>query len=214
MGPKIETCGELLHSLRVLLGIKQIALQHGQLTLTDQLPYAVISLLTELVARGECRASDLAHQRFVDASVISRQVAQLEQAGLLTRRPDPDDRRVSLLRATAEGERTVSELEQRKSGWLSDALADWDDRDVRQLAELLTAAMRDVRKRSFPQASELPDVQATCARVARRPEQATDGKTDADGLRSTGVEPDSAAGAEPFARGAADGADSEHTKGT
>ncbi len=52
--------------------------------------------------------------RVVDASVVSRQVSQLEHAGLITRRPDPADKRVSLLCATAEGELALSRVERQR----------------------------------------------------------------------------------------------------
>jgi DNA-binding MarR family transcriptional regulator len=145
MGPTPETCSELLGPLRAMLGLKQVAMQRGHFT-TDQVPYAAAGLLTELVCRGECRASDLAHHRIVDASVVSRQVAQLEHAGLISRRPDPADKRVALLRATAAGERAVADLERKKVEWISEALATWDDAKVRELAQLLGEAMGDIRR--------------------------------------------------------------------
>jgi DNA-binding MarR family transcriptional regulator len=148
MGPTPETCGELLRPLRALMGLKQVALQRG-LQLSDQVPYAAAGLLTELVHRGECRVSDLAHHRIVDASVVSRQVNQLEQAGLITRRPDPADKRVSLLRATADGEQVVTDLERKKQEWISEALVDWDDARVRDLARLLGDAMSDIRRHTI-----------------------------------------------------------------
>ncbi|MCI2419602.1 MarR family transcriptional regulator [Saccharopolyspora sp. K220] len=145
MGPTQETCSELLGPLRALLGLKQVAMQRGHFT-TEQVPYAAAGLLTELVYRGECRASDLAQHRIVDASVVSRQVGQLEQAGLISRRHDPADKRVVLLRATAEGERAVAALERKKAEWIGEALADWDDAKVRDLARLLGEAMADIRR--------------------------------------------------------------------
>ncbi|MDI2032328.1 MarR family winged helix-turn-helix transcriptional regulator [Saccharopolyspora sp. TS4A08] len=148
MGPTPETCGELLRPLRALMGLKQVALQRG-LQLSDQVPYAAAGLLTELVHRGESRVSDLAHHRIVDASVVSRQVNQLEQAELITRRPDPADRRVSLLRATADGEQVVTDLERKKQEWISEALVDWDDGKVRELARLLGDAMSDIRRHTI-----------------------------------------------------------------
>ncbi|MGW1678845.1 MarR family winged helix-turn-helix transcriptional regulator [Saccharopolyspora sp. NPDC002376] len=144
MGPKLETCGELLRPLRALMGFKQVALQRGHFA--DQVPYAAAGLLTELVFRGECRASDLAHHRVVDASVVSRQVGQLEQAGLISRRPDPADRRVSLLRATPEGEHAVAKLERKKTEWIAGALEGWEDAEVRELTRLLGEAMDDIRR--------------------------------------------------------------------
>lgn len=144
MGPNIETCGELLRPLRALMGLKQVALQQAQFS--GRVPYAAAGLLTELVFRGECRSSDLAQHRVVDASVVSRQVGQLEHAGLITRRPDPADKRVSLLRATSDGEQAVAELEHRKAEWLREALSGWQDDEVRNLAQLLGTATSDIRQ--------------------------------------------------------------------
>lgn len=146
MGPRPETCSALLRPLRTLLGIKHMATTRGHLLPDESLPDAAAGLLGELVHNGESRASDLAAHRFVDASVVSRQVSQLEHAGLISRRPDPVDRRVSLLRATPEGEQLLAEMERRKAEWLSNALDDWDERDVRALAEMLRNAATDVRR--------------------------------------------------------------------
>lgn len=148
MGPTLETCGELLRPLRALMGLKQVALQRGYFGDQD-IPYAAAGLLAELVFRGECRASDLAHHRIVDASVVSRQVGQLEQAGLISRRPDPADRRVSLLRATPEGEHAVAELERNKAQWIASALEGWEDAEVRELTRLLGEAMNDIRRHTI-----------------------------------------------------------------
>lgn len=145
MRPQIDTCEELLRPLRSLLGLKQVSLHWANQT-NDSLPAAAAGLLSELVHRGECRSCDLAQHRVVDASVVSRQVAQLESSGLIARRPDPDDRRVSLLHATQEGERALADLERRKSQWLSHALREWDDHEVRQLANLLQSASSDLRE--------------------------------------------------------------------
>ncbi len=145
MHPDPEVCGELLAPLRTLLGLKQFALH--ELTGDGDLPsYAAAGLLGELVTGGEARACELAHHRVVDASVISRQLAQLEQAGLVSRRPAPHDRRVSLLSATAAGERAFADLERRKREWLSHALRDWDTAEVRHLTGQLASVSRDLRK--------------------------------------------------------------------
>ncbi|GAB3287515.1 MarR family winged helix-turn-helix transcriptional regulator [Parasphingorhabdus pacifica] len=145
MGPNPETCGELIRPLRALLGLKQVMLQRAAAHL-DPIPYAAAGLLGELVQCGESRASDLAQHRIVDASVVSRQVAQLEHAGFITRRQDPADRRVALLKATEEGEQVMEGIEKDRAGWLMRALRDWDDESVRNLSELLTAATEDLRR--------------------------------------------------------------------
>src|SRR4051794_30292364 len=55
------------------------------------------ALLVPLERDGEQRCSALAAQAGVDVSVVSRQVAALERAGYVERRPDPEDGRASLI---------------------------------------------------------------------------------------------------------------------
>src|SRR3712207_9297169 len=61
---------------------------------------AAFMLLGQIVQDGPGRLSALAGQLCVDPSVVSRQVAALEAAGLVTRTADPADRRASLIAAT------------------------------------------------------------------------------------------------------------------
>ncbi|PRW62775.1 MarR family winged helix-turn-helix transcriptional regulator [Actinopolyspora mortivallis] len=137
-----EACGQLLGPLRTLLGFRQTALQRAYQS--KELSTSGTGLLAELVHGGESRACDLAHNRVVDASVVSRQLGQLEQEGLVERRPDPADRRVSLLRATERGRQVLAEREAQKANWLSHALRDWDEADVVRLTELLRALSCDL----------------------------------------------------------------------
>lgn len=143
MGPSSDSCVELLRSFRSLVALKQAAIYRAA---QESYPYAAFGLLAELVRSGESRASDLAAHRVVDASVVSRQVSQLEQAGLITRRADPADGRVALLDATAEGHRALTATERNNSEFLSAALHDWDEDEVRRLTELLQLATSDIRR--------------------------------------------------------------------
>lgn len=150
MGPTPESCSELLRPLRALMGLKQVAMQNLNQHAKSDLPYAATGLLGELVHCGESRASELAQHRIVDASVVSRQVSQLEQAGLITRRPDPQDRRVALLKATPEGEDALTRIERDRAEWLSHALRDWEEDKVRELAGLLDTCAADLRRAVLP----------------------------------------------------------------
>jgi DNA-binding MarR family transcriptional regulator len=58
---------------------------------------AAAMLLSDLAKNGEARPSELAKRRFVDLSVVSRQITQLSAAGLVDRRPAPEDGRASLV---------------------------------------------------------------------------------------------------------------------
>ncbi|TCO64826.1 MarR family winged helix-turn-helix transcriptional regulator [Actinocrispum wychmicini] len=136
MKPTAEHYVALLRQIRAL-----VELQHATTTRNWQesrLQPGAGKLLAELSYRGEARVSDLAEQRFVDASVVSRQAAQLEKVGLIERRRAPEDGRVMLLRVTPDGERTLEEWRGRQVDMLAEALHGWDAEKLAQVAEHLT----------------------------------------------------------------------------
>lgn len=59
--------------------------------------------MAQLLSQGEHRLSEIAERRGVDQSVVSRQIGELEQRQLVSRRRDPSDRRASLVRLTPHG---------------------------------------------------------------------------------------------------------------
>lgn len=146
MGSHTEACGELLTPLRNLLGLRQFALRRAHHA--DALPRSATGLLAELVRNGQCRAADLAAHRALDASVVSRQLAHLENEGLIERSPDPEDRRVALLRATEDGVRELAERDREKARWLSHVLRNWDEEQLSTLSELLRAFSDDLLEAS------------------------------------------------------------------
>lgn len=109
MAPDPRTCEQLLRPLSALLALKHSAGPRSGACQSAGWPRTATSLLVELVRTDEARACDLATARTVDASVVGRQLAQLERAELINRRPDPADGRVPLLRATPAGERKSAE---------------------------------------------------------------------------------------------------------
>ena len=84
------------------------------------------------------RATDIADCTALDLSTISRHLRGLEDAGLLTRSPDPDDRRASLLSVTDEGRAFVADAVRARTAVLAAATADWPDGDVATLSALRT----------------------------------------------------------------------------
>lgn len=95
--------------------------------------------MSAVIGEGERRLSELAELRNVDQSVISRQVGELEAQGLVSRRPDPADRRASLIRLTPEGLRVLEHAHELRRGWLRDALARVPAVDVQTAGELIRA---------------------------------------------------------------------------
>jgi DNA-binding MarR family transcriptional regulator len=82
------------------------------------------SALATLVRRGPMRAGELAEAEALNPTMLSRVLGHLERRGLAARGPDPDDRRATLARATADGARLVERLRARRAALLVDWLAD------------------------------------------------------------------------------------------
>ncbi|WP_188317040.1 MarR family winged helix-turn-helix transcriptional regulator [Solihabitans fulvus] len=149
MGPSTESCVDLLRNLRTLFQLKH-AMTMRVWPEEQGLHPAAIALLAELVHRGECRVSELAQHRVVDASVVSRQIAQLERAGLVERRPAPHDGRVALLSATDAGVELLDQWRRSQVEFMQEALGGWSDTDVRDLAARCGSFTEALRKALRP----------------------------------------------------------------
>lgn len=69
---------------------------------------------------------------------MSRRLASLAARGLITREPDPADRRASLLTLTAAGSEAVERERARRVALITDALDGWEEHDRAELARLLS----------------------------------------------------------------------------
>jgi len=90
------------------------------------------------------RATEVADCTALDLSTVSRHLRGLEDAGLLVRSPDPDDRRASLLSVTDEGRAFVADAVRARTALLAAATADWPAADVAALSALMTRLAHDL----------------------------------------------------------------------
>ncbi len=111
-----------------------------------QLPYPTTSvMILSLVERhGPARVGELADVAHVDASVISRQLAQLEQEGLVARAPDPRDGRAHQIGITTQGELTLAEGRRRLEELVTERLAGWDAGELAGLADGVRRLLADL----------------------------------------------------------------------
>jgi DNA-binding MarR family transcriptional regulator len=100
----------------------------------DRASYGVLARVGEL---QPVRLSELAHVLGVDVSTTSRQVATLEQRGLLSRSADPDDGRAVLLDLTRTGQKYLRELSHAWHEFVAEALADWHPREIAAFATMV-----------------------------------------------------------------------------
>lgn len=77
---------------------------------------------------GELRGADLCRQLRLSPGYVSRRIDRAEAAGLVARRPDPDDRRAQLISMTDAGR---------------EALADFEPQLVQVVGEIVHAHLSD-----------------------------------------------------------------------
>ncbi|WP_406294784.1 MarR family transcriptional regulator [Embleya sp. NBC_00888] len=106
----------------------------------DEVTYPVLS---GLARTGPRSAADLAGEIGLDRSGVSRRASRLETAGLVRRRPDPDDRRAVLLALTDAGTACVEELRERLATRIEASLAGWPADEARVFARGLRRFVED-----------------------------------------------------------------------
>lgn len=111
--------GVLMRRARRVMAVRA-ALIHPDLVPTS---YIVLGLICE---RGEVRASAVADCFDLDKGAVSRTVQHLADLGLVERRPDPDDRRATLLIPTDDALERMRHLVQVRRARLKERLGEWD----------------------------------------------------------------------------------------
>jgi DNA-binding MarR family transcriptional regulator len=139
-----ETRDRLTSAVAQLVRIGRHVSSRAADQLYGDLPSFGWALLVPLQREGDQRCSDLAAHAGVDVSVASRQVAVLERAGYVARRPDPRDGRASLLHLTEAGGAALATARAVRSDWALSALAGWDDADAQLLGDLLDRLVSDL----------------------------------------------------------------------
>ena len=104
--------------LRVVLGRLTRRLRGAHL-----LPLGQGTVLGRLDRTGALSVSDLAHAEHVRPQSMAQTVGDLEAAGLVSRRPDPFDRRRALVELTDAGRTTLESERLRRDGSLATAIA-------------------------------------------------------------------------------------------
>jgi DNA-binding MarR family transcriptional regulator len=113
------------HELRTVLGRLV-----RRLRATAEFPLAQAAVLGRLDRDGPQTTSGLAAVEGVRPQSMAQTVADLERAGLLTRSPDPTDRRQVLLSLTEQGRAAIASERRSREGWLAQAIeANLDDEE-------------------------------------------------------------------------------------
>ncbi len=96
--------------------------------------YSVLFLVWQ---SGSMRAQAVATITGVDKATVSRQIAHLEDLGLVTRAPDAADGRAQNVRLTPEGQKRVDALVKSRRSDFTERLAAWSSRDLEEFVGYL-----------------------------------------------------------------------------
>jgi len=98
---------------------------------------ALFPLLTRIEFRGPVGVVELADLVGRDYTTVSRQVAKLESLGLVKRQNSKADARIREATITAKGKEMTDAIDAARQRLVSSTLADWDERDFRDLVRLM-----------------------------------------------------------------------------
>jgi len=98
---------------------------------------ALFPLLVRVERRGPLGIGELAELAGRDYTTVSRQVTKLESLGLVGRQVNAQDARIKEAVITEQGRAMVRALDGAREKLFATVLADWDKRDVTELARLM-----------------------------------------------------------------------------
>jgi DNA-binding MarR family transcriptional regulator len=105
---------------------------------------ALFPLLVGIERYGPVGVVDLADGLGRDYTTVSRQMAKLEQLGLIERRLSPSDGRVNEAIITRKGRKVTDAIEAARARIVAPILANWSDKDFGALVRLMRRFVDDL----------------------------------------------------------------------
>jgi DNA-binding MarR family transcriptional regulator len=127
----------LASELRVVLGrlVRRLRAEH-------RFPISQGTVLGRLDREGPRGVSDLAAAERVRPQSMAQTVGDLEDDGLVGRRPDPEDGRRALVSLTEDGREALEADRRHREGWLVSAIEGLSARERRVLGESVSLLRR------------------------------------------------------------------------
>jgi len=139
MSPTPSTGASLgVELLGVVAKLNRLASQRTRLAV----PWAQARLLGTVEDQGPTRISELAALDHCSQPTMTMQVRRLEDAGLVTRTPDPADARAVLIEITPEGTEMLRHVREARAGVIDPHIAALEHDDRRTLSEAVRVLRR------------------------------------------------------------------------
>ncbi len=123
--------------LRLLIRRAQSAAAETARRVHPELEASAYPLLAHISAHPGTRGSDLAAHFGIGRATVSRQLSRLVALGLVRREVDPEDTRGQRITLTEDGATRFEHARAARVEMLHEILADWDRKNVTELATLL-----------------------------------------------------------------------------
>lgn len=107
---------------------------------------ALFRLLVMIDRFGPIGVVELADRLGRDYTTVSRQLVKLEAMALVTRRGNPQDRRVREVLIAPKGKAVAVRLDQARARLAREVFRDWPERDVDELVRLMTRFAADLER--------------------------------------------------------------------
>jgi DNA-binding MarR family transcriptional regulator len=133
-GAAAGAVGDTAGSLR--LGVMRLARRLRVERESDDLTFNQLAALGTLRLHGPLPVGEIAALENVKPPSMTRTVACLEEAGLVTRRPSETDGRQVVVELTSEAHRVLEQDRARRNAWLAKRLASLSRQDIELLARV------------------------------------------------------------------------------
>jgi DNA-binding MarR family transcriptional regulator len=140
MAPTLEI--DTAQRLRMVFGRLARALRPTEAGIAAELTPTRVAVLLTTVSQGPVRLAQVAEAEGLNPTLLSRTVANLADAGLLTRTPDPVDRRSAWLEATDQGRDLAEAIRAQRTHAVEAALAALPQDDRAKIESALPALER------------------------------------------------------------------------
>jgi DNA-binding MarR family transcriptional regulator len=104
-----------------------------------------LDLLHKLIEVDEISQRALQREVNIDNAAVTRHLKQLEAKGMVSRRKNPDDNRITFVSLTDEGRETIASLCQEKKQFIAQMLKDFSRDEQEMLSDLLMRIQQNVK---------------------------------------------------------------------
>jgi DNA-binding MarR family transcriptional regulator len=125
--------------------VRLLTAHSPQLGSLDRSEYLI---LCELDQVGPLGINVLAEKLMLNISTASRQVGTLETKKYINRYQDSNNRRISLVQITPDGQDILDKVQKARYAVYGEVLQDWTHEELRHLRDNLTRLNRDFKKKN------------------------------------------------------------------